>query len=157
MKYRYSGRVPVKVRAEIVGDEIGKLIERHEGQLTAAVLVDAAHHKTSKLHNCFEWDDTEAARQYRLEQARRLIRAVIVYEGSTEDKEEVHYRAFPNIETDEGNYYTTMARVTRTPKLRKQLGDQILRDLEYLMEKHEAHSPDKFKKVWAAIRKLQEG
>ena len=156
MKYKYSGHVPIKVRAEVVGNEIGKLINRNKGMLTAQELVTAATPPTSKLHDCFEWDNKEAAKQYRLEQARRLIRAVIVYEGPTEDKEEIHYRAFPNIEADEGNYYTTMARVTRTPKLRKQLGDQILRDLEYLMEKHEAHSPEKFKKVWKAIRALQE-
>lgn len=36
-------------------------------------VVRAAQNPTSVLHHLFEWDDVKAARQWRLEQARRLI------------------------------------------------------------------------------------
>ena len=46
------------------------------GALTPAAVVDAARDPTSPLHASFEWDNTEAAHQYRLDQARTLIRSV---------------------------------------------------------------------------------
>lgn len=49
------------------------------GTLTPeAVLADAAD-PTSVLHSCFEWDDSKAAHQYRLDQARGLIRIRMTY------------------------------------------------------------------------------
>lgn len=53
------------------------LVER-DGELTAESVLREARRKTSPIHSYFEWDDTEAANQYRLEQARRLIRRVRV-------------------------------------------------------------------------------
>jgi hypothetical protein len=43
------------------------------GQLTPAKVLKDAASSTSPLHDLFEWDDNEAARQYRLNQARTLI------------------------------------------------------------------------------------
>jgi hypothetical protein len=46
------------------------------GQLTPANVVAAASAADHPLHSRFEWDDTVAASQYRLVQARELIRVV---------------------------------------------------------------------------------
>jgi hypothetical protein len=49
------------------------------------------------MHSMFEWDDTEAARQHRLNQARQLIRMLsveIVIQGR---EEPAHTRAFVSI------------------------------------------------------------
>jgi hypothetical protein len=48
------------------------------GRLTPRDLVDAARDPSSPLHSEFEWDDGKAADDWRIEQARRLIRSVKV-------------------------------------------------------------------------------
>lgn len=60
-----------------VADEIRR-IAHAEGKLTANVLVDHAADPDSPLHDRFEWDDTVAAHEYRLEQARNMIRRIHV-------------------------------------------------------------------------------
>lgn len=55
-----------------------KAIEDREGRLTPAAVLDVARDKASVLHSEFEWNDGVAAEQWRLEQARRLIRSVTV-------------------------------------------------------------------------------
>ena len=51
---------------------------RNKGVLTPADVVKDASDESSPLHSYFTWDDTEAAHQYRLDQARTLIRNVKV-------------------------------------------------------------------------------
>ena len=47
-----------------------------ENNLDPVAVVEDARDPTSPLHGFFEWDDTAAAQQYRLGQARQLIRRV---------------------------------------------------------------------------------
>jgi len=86
-------KIPVKV----VANEL-KAIERENGILEPEAVVKAAKIKSSPLHEFFIWDDTIAAQEYRLEQARGLIRAVIV-EVKVENKS-YKVRAYYNV-TDE--------------------------------------------------------
>lgn len=53
------------------------LYNRH-GHLTASALVEAARDKHSPAHDGFTWDNSSAAEQYRLIQARTWIRVVKV-------------------------------------------------------------------------------
>lgn len=53
-------------------------IEDKSGRLTAEQVVEAARDEESPLHGYFVWDDDVAAYQYRLDQARALIRNVRV-------------------------------------------------------------------------------
>ncbi len=50
-------------------DTILKKLKR-DGQLTASGILKMAENESSPLHSIFEWDDTKAAREYRLYQAR---------------------------------------------------------------------------------------
>jgi hypothetical protein len=49
-------------------------IRTKRGTLTAEVVVEEAADPMHPLHHRFEWDDTEAARKYRLTQAQQLLR-----------------------------------------------------------------------------------
>lgn len=49
-------------------------IEEREGRLTPERVVEDARAEDSPLHSHFVWDDAEAARKHRLDQARALIR-----------------------------------------------------------------------------------
>ena len=53
-------------------------VERQAGKLTAPAVVAAATPPQPTLHPFFEWNNTKAGEAYRLEQARRLIRSVVV-------------------------------------------------------------------------------
>jgi hypothetical protein len=50
-----------------------KKLERPDGRILPEDVVAAAENKKSPLHSFFEWDPDEAAKQYRLAQARQLI------------------------------------------------------------------------------------
>ena len=63
---------------QVVGEWFETLRKKHGGALRPADVLDAAKDKTSPVHSYFEWDDTKAAEQWRLEQARKLIREVEV-------------------------------------------------------------------------------
>lgn len=54
-------------------EQIEKL---HSGRLTPERVVDDARDSESPLHDLFEWDDSIAAHQHRLMQARTVIRSV---------------------------------------------------------------------------------
>lgn len=53
-------------------------IYSRDGEVKASVLVDEARPKDSPAHPAFEWRDKTAAEEYRLYQARHLIRKVSV-------------------------------------------------------------------------------
>lgn len=53
-------------------------IENVYGGLTAQSVLEAASPEDSILHVLFEWDDSEAAKQYRLQQARTILNNIEV-------------------------------------------------------------------------------
>lgn len=61
-----------KADAQKVYEEIG------EQAITPEEILTKASDEKSELHKCFEWDDTEAARKYRLSQARSIIINLVV-------------------------------------------------------------------------------
>jgi len=63
------------------------------GVLYPADVVEAARNPNSAMHSQFEWDDSEAAEAYRLQQARALIRRVKV-NVIRSDQEVVHIPSF---------------------------------------------------------------
>lgn len=63
----------------------------HDGCLTPESVVDAAADPESPLHSFFTWDDGEAAKSWRVEQARRLIRSVKVVVTYETDRVAVPY------------------------------------------------------------------
>lgn len=53
-----------------------QVIAEQKDVLLPEDVVEAARNPNSTMHSFFEWDDTEAARSFRLVQARWLIRSV---------------------------------------------------------------------------------
>lgn len=69
--------VPEPTKRAILLREFDRIRSQNGGLLIASAVVDEAKHKSSPLHRYFQWDDTEAAYQYRLIQARHLINTVV--------------------------------------------------------------------------------
>lgn len=70
--------VPEPTRQEILLPEMERIKNENGGALRAQDVVNEAASEASPLHRYFNWDDNEAAYQYRLWQARQLISAVVV-------------------------------------------------------------------------------
>jgi len=66
-----------KVDPSIAGEELQRL-QNIYGSITPEILVNEAKKRKSPLHNIFEWDDTKAAGNYRLQQARILLNNIQV-------------------------------------------------------------------------------
>lgn len=77
----YKWRRHLNGDAQAVGEWLYTLPDR-----SAEAIVEAARKKNSPAHGIFEWDDSEAAKQFRLVQARVLVQSidVEVVDGSGE-------------------------------------------------------------------------
>jgi hypothetical protein len=69
---------------------------KRKGKILPADVVDAAREETSPMHRCFTWDDGEAAEQFRLIEARKLLQIYVV----VEDGDVSPIRAFVSLTSD---------------------------------------------------------
>ena len=69
-----------KEKAQLFGEVIER-IEKQQGKVVPEVVVAEARQLSCPLHNYFEWDNTVAAEQYRLQQARHLLNHLTVVVG----------------------------------------------------------------------------
>jgi len=107
-------------RAKIIKSELLKIAR--EGPLTPERIVEASRPKYHPLHDCFDWDDTHAADQFRFWQARHLVAVYLVEEvdGQT-------YRSHVSVTTIEhGRSYIPLDRVMSDKELRTQEINYIL-------------------------------
>lgn len=109
--------------ADAVGAHIEMLREKFKGELTPEDVLEDAKHGNSPLHSFFEWSDTEAARQYRLQQARGLIRSVVaIY--TRDDAPAVKTRAYVHINEPGTPHYREASHAMSLSKTR----DMVLLD-----------------------------
>ena len=96
------------------------LSKKHGGLLFPEVVVKAARPSSSPLHGYFTWDDSEAAEQHRLWEARQLLRVTVEY--VEHGGKERSYQVFCSLTSDrqEGGYRVT-AQVLSNAQLRAQL------------------------------------
>lgn len=69
---------PCKVNVDVAASEIRRIISENGGGCTPPQIVESARPEESPLHRAFLWDDEKAGEYYRREQARRLIKSVVV-------------------------------------------------------------------------------
>ena len=80
MKYVFrEGRKPKGVKADAAAAELERIYATH-GALQPSVIVEESKPKDAPLHPAFEWRDNVAAEEYRLFQARNIVRCVHVIE-----------------------------------------------------------------------------
>lgn len=84
-QYRGSYFGARKLSADTIAAELASI--KSDGDLTADRVVEAAAPEDAPLHLAFTWEDGIAACQYRLIEARKLIRAIVrVPEGAEGEK-----------------------------------------------------------------------
>lgn len=124
-----------RVRKE-VAERIAPVMARlaAEGRGTAEELLREARSKRSPIHDCFEWDDTKAANEYRLEQARYYWRAITIEVETKDGGEPV--RAFHPVFIDGQKRFTGIGTIVENVDLREQLLESAKRDLRAFAAKY---------------------
>ena len=90
--------------------ELNSLSESNGGLLAPEKVIAFARNKSTALHSAFEWNNTKAGHLYRLEQARHIIRAVIVIiEHKNVPTSVQAFVSLPRDRKPEGGYRTTIA------------------------------------------------
>lgn len=139
--YVFKTDEPVRIKnakdadPEIIGAVFSEIAQKHDNHLRAHVVVDEARNPASPLHKHFEWDDAVAAEGYRLQQARALIRIVLV--ADDKDPEAMPTRAFFSIKDDKDGYsYRPRDVVVSSVELRLSLIRSARRDLRAFQERY---------------------
>lgn len=127
-------KTPETPTSEVVAEALNAIYVAH-GELTAELVVSEASAPNHPLHHLFTWDDGEAARQWRLEQGRRVIRSVRYKKTGGE------VRAFHNISYRKG--YERIDRIVRVKKMRDDLITQFRNAADAFVNRWRRHE-------WAA-------
>ncbi len=113
---------------DAVQEALESIRKAHAGILRAEDVVDAAADRESPLHQQFLWDDTEAARQFRLVQARNLITVFVqVLPGPSKDPVQV-YVSLTADRREAGGGYRLIHDVLADPEMRARFLDEALAD-----------------------------
>lgn len=128
-----------KRKATSVKEELEYLREQNGGELVQPeqVVEFARLNRDSALHAEFEWNNTKAAHQFRLEQARRIIRLNInVLETPNGD---VTVPMYVSLVSDRrsGGGYRTLESVMSNEELREQLLHQALDEFNRVRRKYQ--------------------
>lgn len=132
-EYIWKQNAQVNLDAQEVGRLFKKIAKMNKG-LTPALVVEHAKPKNSLLHGYFTWDDKLAGHNWRLTQARYLIRQLVVVKVVDGDRPEP-VRAFLSVkkEVDEGAKkqfaYFTVTDAIRNKSYRQQILDDALREI----------------------------
>lgn len=137
--------------AQSVGERISFLEELH-GDVTPEIVVADANDESSPLHDHFEWNDSEAAHQYRLVQAGHLIRCVV---RELPQHPGPPMRAFVVVRAHDDNVYVSTEKALERPDWRSQVLSRALSELKAFQAKYS--ELEELRDVFAAMsRALQE-
>lgn len=119
--------------AEVIGREL----EQAPGfpRLTPEIVVSVAKSPASALHRHFEWDDPSAAVLYRKEQARRILRDLIIIDARAGQSTRA-YQNFTKEESEESRAYVHASEIVRRPVLADTLLDRAYSEMERWIERY---------------------
>ena len=115
-------------------EELEAIRHQNGGILRPGDIVDFARDENTALHSRFEWDDNAAAVQYRLEQARRIVRVTVVVLPNHNKS----VNAYVSLTSDRqnGDSYRHIGDVLADPLARQHLIRQALDEAEAWRKRH---------------------
>ena len=121
-------------RRNLIRQELEQ-IARKKGTLNPHDVVNFARNSRTALHKCFIWDDSKAAEQWRLHQARNIIRLIVEIPMNGNDKE---YKVFVSLRDDRQNKigYRPLISVMTNDELREKLLEDALADMQTFRDKY---------------------
>lgn len=132
--------------------ELKRIARKNDGLLKPEIVVEESRPATAPLHSRFEWNDSVAGQQYRIWQARQLIRVSIEVLKGTEETCKVFVSLTPDREEEAGGY-RVMTQVLSHTQMRAQLLKDALDELEVFREKY--RQLKELAKVFEAIQRVK--
>lgn len=115
--------------------ELELIRKQHNGLLRPVDVVEFARNENTALHSKFTWDDTKAAHEYRLWQARQLIAITITIETPTVPEHRTYVSIKEHRRTPDGGYRKTVEVLTEEQS-RKLLLKQALDELKDMKRRY---------------------
>lgn len=136
MIYKFKPGSFLKGDAQAVGERLTQIRKTH-GSLTPYDVVQDAKKESSVLHSYFQWDNEQAAHEYRLQQARHLVACVVITEADDHELK-APIRAFVNLSSEGESSYENTIEVMSDEVLRERVLDALEADMERQREKLQA-------------------
>lgn len=143
--YQWKSGSRFNVPAQAAGEQCKALADA--GNLSAKTLVDANRAEDAPLHPAFEWRDEVAAEKYREEQARHIIRSLVIVETDDTEPEQV----FCHIEESGAAEYKEISVVLQDEDETAALLRQLRRDAETFTRKYRKISEKAGREAQAVI------
>lgn len=153
------------VDAQVAGEELERIRETR-GELAPSAIVEESRPKDAPLHGAFTWDNKKAADEYRLIEARQLVRIVTVLKDDEEEQQPyyVHVAREPAVnDTEREGRYEPIHIVVQSPDLFEralsELESRVSSALKAVADlKHAAegsNDSERLAKVALAVRALE--
>ena len=137
-----------------VAQELDAIGRKHNGVLRPEDIVEFARDPKTALHSRFQWDDTEAAHQFRLEQARRIVRVHVVLIKSPRRNQPIKVRQWHSLPSDRGGAsYRKTVTILSSKDMRRELVQQALDELDSTRMKYQ-HLRE-LAEVWNSIKRAK--
>jgi hypothetical protein len=117
--------------------ELETIRVRNNGVLKPEQVVEFAKDPNTALHSWFDWDDTEAARKWRIDQARTIIRVMVAPVDGSKNP----VRMLVSIMDDRkepGGGYRSFADTMADPEMRKKMLQTALIEFNGVKKRYEA-------------------
>lgn len=137
VKNRPKNGKPHKPKLDPVAQELRRIYRTSGNRIRPPDVIAAARSPSSVLHGHFTWDDSKAAEEFRLIQARRLIATVRITIPSSSAKPVIVIRAYHALRSEQSGY-RHMKDIVDAPDLLESLVAQFASDLERLTERYQA-------------------
>lgn len=151
MIYKWGEGTRFSLDAQVVGNHLERIRQRHQDELTPELVVKDARRENSPLHSVFEWNDDAAAHQWRLEQARNLLRKIVFVPDELPDAEPQRYY----VHLDNGrSYYTSVIAAMSDEEKKQRVLRTALKELESFERRY--RGLEELAEVFASARKARE-
>lgn len=132
--YEWKAASRIKADAQAAGRLFEELAQTESG-LTAETLLEANKPESAPLHDDYEWDDQQAAHEWRLQQSRHFIGSLLIVSEETDESRQEPVRAFQI--ADERPKYESILQIMQNPQKRYSLLDAALTELDAFRKKYE--------------------
>lgn len=105
---------------QTAGETLEEIRRKNNGHLRPEDVVKDASEKFSPLHSAFTWEDSRAAKEFRLLEARQLIKAVVVMEKTSSEPIPAFWNVSVTATSSEGvkrkeRYYQSAQVIAKDP------------------------------------------
>ena len=129
MIYQWAEGARINCDPTLAARELNRIAEQNGGRLEPETIVEELVCEGASFHGQFEWNDAKGAHLYRVDQARYIVRSLIVTREVAPGRE-WHGREFVHLRDEETSYYAVTVQAMREPEQAEQIKLRALSDLQ---------------------------